>query len=641
MSADTKIFSRPVNPSMDGRSSVGVGINRPQWDENAQKDLNTYRNFNPIGLIVEPIIHNKDIKDEDALPFKQDSDEHFEGRHSLFNAVNAVGNNLKYQVYMNTPLLDTPKMREIIRQQSDCSVKALVDASARGEMGRAIYTYADFMFCKHLGRISNNYLITLRRFPFPSGDHINYTIPNESNKHRPDIGRMVTWLGTPGNDMSSILKFSVNLPYTEMNSEIQTAAANADNSGGFLGGLMNLGSSSYLNGMLNGSAGNTGISFIQAAATPLFGSNNFTSGLAAPNDNSWAYHRDEHKVYGPVDTITETMYRQGPEKGGIKFEQDISLTFDYELRSFDGINTRAAFLDLLANILAVTFTNATYWGGAVRGTGAAQSNIFANLPIFHMSPKDMTFTGITDKIFSSISQMSAQFNNGVPVTDLKSAMNALGNLAKGVFTGITAGALNAMGRPAKNALNSLINFAPQGMWHLTIGNPKHPIMSMGNMVITNCTVEHYGPLGLDDFPTGLKVVMTLKHGTPRDNLRIENMYMNGDYRIYQPLGNRAYIAWETAEDISATKVHGTEALPEDVEKIDSPQLDKDGNEVYNDTESADIKKDATKKRLMKYFGTTDKQQIIEASKEGYLGSQPRKKTKKSDDGGNSNNDKSK
>ena len=29
-----------------------------------------------------------------------------------------------------------------------------------------------FMYCKHLGKVSNNYMITLRRFPLPVDDYI-------------------------------------------------------------------------------------------------------------------------------------------------------------------------------------------------------------------------------------------------------------------------------------------------------------------------------------------------------------------------------------------------------------------------------------------------------------------------------------
>lgn len=599
------------NESFDNIGSR-MTIPNPEWDQSANQELNTYRSYNPIALMVEPIFHSPDEEDVDYMPFSSKTPgKQFEGRHSLFNAVNAVGNDLAYQVALNVPLLDNPEVREEIRRKSDCSVKALVDASARGEMGRAVYTYADFMFCKHLGRISNNYLITLRRFPHPPGDHINFTLENEYNEHLPDIGRLVTWMGTPGNDMANILKYSVKLPYKEMKANVQTAQYNADNSGGFLGGIMNLGSNSYRQGMLNGSTGTTAISSITKALTPFGGI--FKDNLQGPPDNSWAYHKDENKVWGPVDTITKTNYRQGAEDGGIEFEQTIQLVFDYELRSFNGINPRAAFLDLLGNILAVTYTNASYWGGAVRGTGAAQSNVFANLPIFHMK-EPLTFAGVQDSIFDTVGQIGAHFNNGNPINNIKDAMNAMGNLLKGALTGITAGLLNSLGRPQKNALNSMLNFAPTGMWHLMIGNPKHPIMSMGNMFLDGCTIEHYGPLGFDDFPTGIRVGVTLKHGMPRDNLKIEQMYMNGDYRIYQPLGDRVYEAWENAEEINSSN----SGESTDISKVaDESDNQENGLET---TESANTKQVSTSKRLMKYFGTDNKTSITIAGEEGYLGS---------------------
>ena len=81
---------------------------------------------------------------------------------------------------------------------------------------------------------------------------------------------------------------------------------------------------------------------------------------------------------------------------------------------------------------------------------------------------------------------------------------------------LLSGRLNELGRPVKAATNSLLSPAPVGLWHVTIGNPKAPIMSIGNMVITDCAIEHYGPLGIDDFPTGLKVSVTLSRGKPRD-----------------------------------------------------------------------------------------------------------------------------
>ena len=53
----------------------------------------------------------------------------------------------------NAPLIDTPENRLAMRDISrDCSIKNLVEDSKQGLLGRAIYSYSDFMYCKYLGR---------------------------------------------------------------------------------------------------------------------------------------------------------------------------------------------------------------------------------------------------------------------------------------------------------------------------------------------------------------------------------------------------------------------------------------------------------------------------------------------------------
>jgi hypothetical protein len=97
---------------------------------------------------------------------------------------------------------------------------------------------------------------------------------------------------------------------------------------------------------------------------------------------------------------------------------------------------------------------------------------------------------------------------------------------------------NKLGRPAIYAINSILSGAPVGLWHVTIGNPRNPIFSMGNLILTNAQISHSGPLGIDDFPTELKVKVTLTHGQPRDVSGIENMYTCGQGDILLPLNGR-------------------------------------------------------------------------------------------------------
>lgn len=607
------------------------------WDDNVTHELNTYRNLNPIALNHEPMLDLNAPRDSEGNYLDKSvnaGQKHyfggengaFEGRFSLFNHANAVVNDGQAQLYMNAPLHDSPSVRETIRKNSDCSVKALVQASEENQMGRAVYRYSDFMFCKYLGKISNNYLITLRRFPAPAGDHINYTSPSkksgendEKNAHLPDIGRLVTWMGTPGNEMSNILKYDVNLPYEEMQAQIQDSRVDADNGGGPLGALLNMSNPAYQSKALRGAAGGSSVTFMKSMLGPQMG-----SFLSAPPDTSWAYHRDETKAYGPVDAIARTHIRSGAEKGGIKFEHNITLTFDYELRAFDGINTRAAMLDLLSNVLAVTFSNATYWGGAIHGNGAAQNSIFTNLPIFHMQ-SPVSLVGITNALFSSGNQILSAFNNGKAINGLGDLINAAMNFGKDFLNMAAAGALNSLGRPQREGLNSLLNFKPTGVWHLMVGNPRHPIMSMGNMILDNCTIEHYGPLGLDDFPTGLKVTITLKHGTPRDNMKIEQMYMNGDYRIYQPLGNQGLKAWEQAEELYDKTYDAKNADDINALSSDTTRYDNNGNIIDVPLVDQETHKIANRSNLLvKYWGTRDPVDILKSCMEAHLGSEPKR-----------------
>ena len=46
-------------------------------------------------------------------------------------------------------------------------------------------------------------------------------VEKKSQNHMPDIGRMVTWMGTPGNDLNSILKYSYALQWKDEQAKIE------------------------------------------------------------------------------------------------------------------------------------------------------------------------------------------------------------------------------------------------------------------------------------------------------------------------------------------------------------------------------------------------------------------------------------
>lgn len=588
--------------------------------------LNTYRNWNEYGLQVEPVFDTEDGNDSKLWwDLGSSNKKNFIGTKAIFNNVNSVfkgdwDNPLK--MAMNAPLLDSQQVRDKIRERGGCSIKELVEASEKGLMGRAIYDYSDFMFCKHLGKMSNNYLITLRRFPFPAGDHISYTLwPGDgpdndeytSNHHAPDIGRLVTWMGTPDNKLEDILKYKVLMPYKEMESQIQDAEGTAED-GGLLGSVMNMANKDYIAGTLRGSCGTSST----ATLSKMLGG---TKAVVGPNRTDWAYCRDQSKPYGPVDVIAKTHIRKDGSEGGLLFEQSISLTFDYELRSYDGINGRAALLDLLGNILSVTYTNGNFWGGQIRNAGMAQSNIFANLPIFNLNGHE-DYNQIKDKFMDSLSDVGKAMNNGQPIGGISDVISMIKNMASNIGKVLLGGVMNALGRPVKQGLNSLLSSDPVGLWHLTIGNPKHPIMSMGNMILTDVEIQHYGPLGLDDFPTGLKVKVTLTHGMPRDKMRIEHMYGLGDNRIYFPAGKNIELMYDNATPIKSRSTANASNTDRIAANTNTQTVDESSKAVVD---AIDLSKSYTK-----YFGMSDIKVIDKASREGHLGSSKARTKEESD-----------
>jgi hypothetical protein len=326
----------------------------------------------------------------------------------------------------------------------------------------------------------------------------------------------------------------------------------------------------------------------------------------APYKGLAGFRDTKTKVYGPVDSIRSTYVR---DDKGLSFEQSFSLVFEYELKSYNGINGKQAMLDLISNILNVTYSTGSFWGGGYKGYAAHQSNIFANLNIFKTRGG---FTNFVDAFATDLQNLSGNvkstFAGKKPLEVIKGMLNSIGGM-------LMSGMLNKLGRPQKAMYNALLSPAPIGFWHVTIGNPKKPIMSIGNMIITNCEIEHHGPLGLDDFPTGLKVTVQLTRGKPRDLRDIEKLYMQGNDRIYTSMGDKVFDMYKNAELYQGHRKAGTIKQYKPVSDVATvnipadtkvkPSVTINGLTTVND-------------HMKKYFGTNDAYSIyVPAAEQEY------------------------
>ena len=135
------------------------------WDE-----MKLFNDVTDINLKTETVGEGKDAKE---VTTEESAKRSGKGIKSLFNKYTLVPVlDINTRTKLNAPLVDSSATREKIKERSNPSIKNLVARSQDGTLGRETYSYSDFMYCKHLGKMPNNYLITLRRFPVAVNDYI-------------------------------------------------------------------------------------------------------------------------------------------------------------------------------------------------------------------------------------------------------------------------------------------------------------------------------------------------------------------------------------------------------------------------------------------------------------------------------------
>lgn len=373
--------------------------------------------------------------------------------------------------------------------------------------GAVEYDWPDFLWCKNYGVVPNNYMVTLRRFAIPAADDLF----NPGKQPGPDIARMITWVDGEVNKWESVgLKFSTSVTWRKLESETQSINMSGE-------------SSEYGNegNALGGALGSVFKLFAKATDTTKAQAQRSQGNRQAIDP----YH-DTQKVHGPIDVIKEMMVRDK----GINFEQTFNLTFEYELRSIDGINPKIAFMDLLANVMQLTATKATFWGGEIKYWGGQNHRNVSPVGNPELAANG-DYKGYINSVFKNVSSKLETLAKGEDIWSVAGISNILQGMGGNLLDGIVGGGLDKMGRPAAVAVNSLLSGADTGHWHVMVGNPANPIISVGNLILEKTDIDFDGQLGPDDFPSKLKVVCTLKPARPRDRNGILDMFhRNG--RIY-------------------------------------------------------------------------------------------------------------
>lgn len=309
-----------------------------------------------------------------------------------------------------------------------------------------------------------------------------------------------------------------------------------------------------------------------------------------------------NKIVGPVNRIDTTKARDA----GIVFDQKFSIVCEYVSRPIGGVNTKAAMLDIISNCMEIAAVDAAFWGGGYKwmvepkmypfknnklkntvmddlyqgkifgkdgalahtvegvksfgtknGSGSFDwNNVLDNIKVFmgqSFGALGNMLSSVSSAIFGEGNSLSSLIDKGTDMVSTdqqqKEGTSKLNNLLGNVNDMWRSKVIQKSVMPAINNMKALLTGEPVGNWHLVIGNPLNPIMTVGNLICTDMKFECSDELGPDDFPMEIKVTYQLEHGMPREKSSIQSMFNRGNGKIYDlPDYIRASSDYETKVD---------------------------------------------------------------------------------------------
>jgi hypothetical protein len=397
-------------------------------------------------------------------------------------------------------------------------------SSKEGPLYPSPYQYNDFLWCKYYGKIPNNRLLTLRRYPIPVEDNLGVA---QQNLPLIPLAQAVTWWGGgSGNTLSSILGMSYGFNWKDdATATVQDVEGNEVEAGKVLDALGVKKDAETLRAAL------TAI-FFQNPNNP-FEASGYDATLQQFVKDSWQNGAYWNRVLGPINVIDKTKLR---EKGYV-FTHQIKLDFEYTMRSYGNVNPKVAMLDLMSNFLSLTYNRALFWGGSYRyfqktgylALGLNNEKLEQGNAI--EGAKDMLtqLGGLTvekaSELKNFLDSLGSEFD---AATNLEETITKLTTAAgkNPVLQDIVSARLSGLYQKPL-VLRALLDGRAVGEWHLTVGNPMDPVAVIGNLCLKTTTVAFTEELGDSDFPVGVKFSLSLEPGRPRAKQDIESMFNMG------------------------------------------------------------------------------------------------------------------
>jgi hypothetical protein len=388
--------------------------------------------------------------------------------------------------------------------------------------------YADFAYLKNVGVYPNNRLVIARRFSSGVGNDL--TLPSMQSP----LSTLISWVGENDN--------FIELQY----GEVWTAAE-----GTFEEVLNNIGEDmKAAQDITKPDLGN--LVYTAFSILPLPG---FMEGLQYQvlNNLGLTDAGVGNSPLGNPNLIREAQRRTTVEPkragSGLMARFSIKMEVEYEQKFINGVDPTLVYLDIIQNALTFGTSDAFFQYSSAFGTGV--TGFMRDLISGDIGAVAKAIGSFITALVTAIGQVALKFAQ-VIVDGLKSAAAAANAATSGSTASSTpaipsaeaiVGKLQELFRSTighviskyKVRLIGIVNAVtggPSTPWHVTIGNPKKPIFSSGDMFTTDVTITLGKTLAFNDLPSSIKISFTLTNARPLGAQEIFNRFNTGKGRSY-------------------------------------------------------------------------------------------------------------
>ena len=388
----------------------------------------------------------------------------------------------------------------------DTSVSSLVRWSANKPAMKL--EFSDFAYLKNLGVYPNNRLVVARRFGGGIGNDLHAV------RGKP-LATMISWI--PDQDDSFL-----NVNYSE--NWVEADASYVDV-------LNDIGKSTKVSGDDDNKIGSLAARGLDMLPFP---------GLMEP------IQRDVMAKFGLVDDpfnlplgnpnlIRKAMrrYTVEPEMpgSGLNCEIQIKMVVEYEQKFINGLDPTLVYLDIIQNAIYFGTSDAAFQMSKGFATGA--NKLLANLISGNYNAIFNALSEVVKTIFKTISEKIDQMVQLLitpPDDDLSKMGDKIKTALYGAFNYLSENVIGSVIGKYKQRLLGITNSltgSPSTPWHITIGNPKKPIFTSGDMLLSGVDLELGKVLAFNDLPSTIKFTLTFKNARPLGAQEIFNRLNTG------------------------------------------------------------------------------------------------------------------